>query len=221
MTLVELQLGRVLDGDDAVSLRDKARQHVEERGFTGPGAAGDDDVQFGDDTRLQQICHLLGKGAELDQIFNLERDLRELADGDGRPVDGARRDDGIDPGPIGQARVYHRPIVVDATAQGLDDAIDDPQHVIVICKFGVGFNGFAVLLHIDQARSIHHDLCHLFVVQQRFQRTKAQDFIRDGIEESCFHPLWHLQFEVPAKRVEAPVDQLKHFLGSVLENIRL
>ena len=43
--LLELQLGRVLDGDDALVVGDEAREHVEQRRLAGAGAAGDEDVQ--------------------------------------------------------------------------------------------------------------------------------------------------------------------------------
>ena len=39
--LLQLQLGRVLDRDDALVLRDEARQHVEQRRLAGAGAARD------------------------------------------------------------------------------------------------------------------------------------------------------------------------------------
>ena len=42
--LLELELGGVLDGDDALVRRDRAREHVEQRRLAGAGAAGDDDV---------------------------------------------------------------------------------------------------------------------------------------------------------------------------------
>ena len=44
--LVQLQLGGVLDGDDALVLGDEARQHVEQRRLAGAGAAADQAVQL-------------------------------------------------------------------------------------------------------------------------------------------------------------------------------
>ena len=46
--LLELELGGVLDGDDALVGRDGAREHVEQRRLAGAGAAGDDDVLLRD-----------------------------------------------------------------------------------------------------------------------------------------------------------------------------
>ena len=42
---LQLQLGGVLDGDDALVLGDEARDDVEQRGLARAGAAGDDDVR--------------------------------------------------------------------------------------------------------------------------------------------------------------------------------
>ena len=52
VVLLQLQFGRVLDRDDALVVRDEARQRVEQRRLAGTGTAGDDDVQPGLDARL-------------------------------------------------------------------------------------------------------------------------------------------------------------------------
>ena len=43
--LLELELRRVLDGDEALAVRDLPRQGVHERGLAGAGAAGNEDVE--------------------------------------------------------------------------------------------------------------------------------------------------------------------------------
>jgi hypothetical protein len=45
--LLQLQLGRVLDGDDALVVRDERRQDVQQRRLAGAGAARDQDVELG------------------------------------------------------------------------------------------------------------------------------------------------------------------------------
>ena len=56
--LAQLQLGGVLDGDDALVVRDEDGEHVEQRRLAGAGAAGDDDVQPRDDAGPQELDHL-------------------------------------------------------------------------------------------------------------------------------------------------------------------
>ena len=47
--LLELEFGGVLDGDDALAVRDQPGEGVEQGGLAGAGAAGDDDVELGPD----------------------------------------------------------------------------------------------------------------------------------------------------------------------------
>src|SRR5450759_4328322 len=72
MLLVQLQLGRVLDGDDAVFHRDEPGQHVQERGLAGPGAARDDDVGLGKDCGLEKAETSLIAAPEANEVFDLE-----------------------------------------------------------------------------------------------------------------------------------------------------
>ena len=52
--LRQLQLGGVLDGDDALALGDERREDVQERRLAGAGAARDEDVQLALDARLEE-----------------------------------------------------------------------------------------------------------------------------------------------------------------------
>ena len=56
--LAQLELGGVLDGDDALVVRDEGRQHVEQRRLARAGAAGDEDVEPRLDARAQEVDHL-------------------------------------------------------------------------------------------------------------------------------------------------------------------
>ena len=47
---------------------------------------------------------------------------------------GERRDDGVDARAVGEARVDHRRRLVDAPAEGRDDALDDAHHVLVVLE---------------------------------------------------------------------------------------
>ena len=82
--LAQLELGRVLDGDDALVVGDERRQDVEHRRLAGAGAARDEDVQAGLDARAQEVEHLGRRRAEADQVVGRQRRGRELADGEHR-----------------------------------------------------------------------------------------------------------------------------------------
>ena len=87
MRLLQLQLGGVLAGDDALVVLDVAGQAVEQRRLAGAGAAGDEDVaaRAGDD--LQDRGAFRRDRAELDELIERQLVLLELADGERRAVD--------------------------------------------------------------------------------------------------------------------------------------
>ena len=60
VVLVQLQLGGVLDGDDALVVGDERRQHVERRGLAGAGAARDEDVEPALDAGREEVGGALG-----------------------------------------------------------------------------------------------------------------------------------------------------------------
>ena len=105
---MELKLGRVLDGHDAVLDRDEAGQDVEEGRLTGARPTRDDDVRLAQDGGLQKAESCLVAGAEPDQVFHLIGIAGELADREQRPVQSEGPDHGIDAGTVGQTRVTER-----------------------------------------------------------------------------------------------------------------
>ena len=128
--LLELELGRVLDGDDALVVGDERREAVEERRLAGARAAGDEDVQARPHHGAQQVDHLGRQRADADQVVDRERRAAEAADREDRPVERQRRDDGVHARAVGQARVDHRRALVDAAADARDDAVDDLHQVL-------------------------------------------------------------------------------------------
>ncbi|GGG92208.1 hypothetical protein GCM10011577_13590 [Pseudarthrobacter polychromogenes] len=79
--LLDLQFHGVLDGHDPLVRGQEGGQHVEKGGFAGAGTAGDDDVELGFDAGVEQLGHLGGEGAEVDQVADSEGDLAEFTDG--------------------------------------------------------------------------------------------------------------------------------------------
>ena len=58
--LLQLQLGRVLDGDDALARVDHPAHGVQQRRLTGAGTAGDQDVEPAGGGDLEDRAHLVG-----------------------------------------------------------------------------------------------------------------------------------------------------------------
>ena len=144
--LLELELGRVLDGDDPLVGRDERRQDVEQRRLAGAGAAGDEDVEPGPHRRAQELEHRLGQAVGPQQVLAAQRVALELTDREVGAVDGQRLDDGVDAGAVGQAGVHHRRRFVDPAAHRRDDAVDDLQQVPVVLEPDVGLLQPAVAL---------------------------------------------------------------------------
>ena len=84
VVLLQLQFGRVLDRDDALVVRNEARQRVEQRRFTGTGTAGDDHVQPALMHAFQQHHHFGREGFVVQQVFELERIGAEAANRNAR-----------------------------------------------------------------------------------------------------------------------------------------
>ena len=106
--LLQLQLDRVLDGDDAFVVRDERGEDIQQGGLAGAGTTGDDDIQPGLDTGFKQLGHGRGEGVESDQVIHRQRDGGELPDGQRRAVDREGRDDGVDARSVLQPGVNQR-----------------------------------------------------------------------------------------------------------------
>ena len=185
MDLVELQFGRVFDGDRPLSAGDKATHHIQRRRLARTGAARDEDVQPGDDAGPQKVGHLFGQRTKADQVFHVQRDFAEAADGDGRPVERQGGDDGVDAAAVWQAGVHHGAALVNAPADGRDDAVDDVADVLPVHKDDVVAAVDApASLDKDFAGSIDHDLGDRGVVEQHLQRAIAGRLVGDEGDQS-------------------------------------
>ena len=133
--LLELQLGRVLDGDDALVVRDERRQAVEQRRLAGAGAAGDQDVEPRPaPSRAAGPRMLRRERSERDQVVASSAGRGRSGGSRARAVERQRRDDGVDARAVRQAGVDHRRALVDAPADARDDAVDDLQQVRVVAE---------------------------------------------------------------------------------------
>ena len=80
--MLQAQLGRVLDRDQAFIEADRARQQVQQAGLAGPGAARHHDVATLAHTELQELHHRLRRRPEAHQIGGSEQAGVESADRD-------------------------------------------------------------------------------------------------------------------------------------------
>ena len=184
MRLLQLQLGGVLDGDHPLRRRNVAREDVEQRRFAGPGAARDDHVHLGLGQGFQHQGHAGRQTLEiLDQVVHAQRCARKTPDGHHRAIQRHRRNDGIHPRPIGQARIDHGAGFIDAPADARHDLVDDAQQVLFIGEDHGGQFQPALALDIDLVVAIDQDVRHRGIGHQLLQRAEAQHLVLDVADQ--------------------------------------
>jgi hypothetical protein len=113
--LVELELFRVLDGDDALVVRNEAREHVEQRGLAGTGTTAHHRIEPTFHALVDEVRDLWRED-EVDEVVDRVRVLenfRIVMNGPPMASEGARP---RHTGAVGKAGVHHRVRLVDAAA---------------------------------------------------------------------------------------------------------
>ncbi|GBE23667.1 hypothetical protein BMS3Bbin01_03052 [bacterium BMS3Bbin01] len=90
--------------------------------------------------------------------------------------------DRVDTGTVGQPRVHERGRLVDPATDVSDDLVDDATQMHLVDEANVGLLELAVPFAEHLERAVHHDLGDLWVVQQRVDRTIAEDIVGDLVE---------------------------------------
>ena len=179
MLLLELQLGRILDGDDALVIRDGVGQHVEQRGLARAGTAGDQDVEADFDGSGQDLGESGRESAESDQIGHTIRVCGEPPDGDDGPVQRERRNDRVDARAVRKAGVHHRRRFVDAPPDPGHDTVDDLHQMRVAMKGRVRPFELAAALDVNVSRPVDEDVGYDGVLHQRLEWPEAEGLVPD------------------------------------------
>ena len=93
VTFVDLDLGGVFDNDDSLIVRNITGQDIQQRGFTGSGAARDKNVPVLQDVIFKFGGQALGQGSDSNEVVDREVAGVEFANGECDPVDAAGWDD--------------------------------------------------------------------------------------------------------------------------------
>ncbi len=180
--LAQLQLGGVLDGDDALLLGDERGEHVERGRLARTGAAAEEDVEARLHAGPEELEHVRRGRAEADQVLDGEA-RGELAHGDDRADERERLDDGVDAGTVGQASVDAGAGLVDVAAERSDDAVDDVEHVLVVAERDGDLLDAARALDVDLVWAVDHDLGDGRVGQQRLDGAEAGDLVDHALDQ--------------------------------------
>ena len=126
VVLLQLELGGVLDGDDALRIGDRLRERVQERRLARARPAGDQEVELGEHAALEEVDGVVGERAQPDELVQVEPLVAELADRHERAAQRERWDDCVHTAPVREARVHHRRRLVDPPPDLGDHLVDDP-----------------------------------------------------------------------------------------------
>ncbi|MNI19368.1 hypothetical protein D3C73_728040 [compost metagenome] len=181
--LLQLQFGRILDGDDPLVVRNETGQHIEHGGLAAAGTAGNQHVQAPTDNRLEQQGNGRGQRPHLDQAVGIEQVHRKAPDRHARAVDGQRRDNRVDPRTVLEPGIHQGRGLVDTPTQAGDDAVNDVQQMLIIAKTHIGALQFAEALDIDRGMTVDQNVGHAVISQQRFQRAKAEHLVGDLLDD--------------------------------------
>ena len=158
MRLLQLQFGRVFDGDQALLVRDEGRQRVEHRGLAGAGAAGNDRGHARLHGGGKQFRHLRAQRADFDELVQVERFLGKFSDRDQRTIDADRAHGDVHARAIEQARVAKRMRFIDAPPDRGNDFVDDAQKMRFVLEAAGDRLKQAAALDVNILVSVDQDI---------------------------------------------------------------
>src|ERR1039457_5436194 len=177
--LLELQFGRIFDGDDTLRIRNVTGKNVENGGFARAGSSGDEQVQAAFDHGREHFEHGLGQGLVVEHVARGDGIAAKAADGKAGAVEGQGRNDGVDARAILQAGIHHGRRLIDATPDAGDDAVDDLHQVLVVLEGQAGNFQFAGAFDVDTVEAVDQNVGNGGIFEQRLERAEAEDFVKD------------------------------------------
>ncbi len=183
---LQLQLRCVLDGDDALIVRNVTRQRIEQRRLAATGASGNNQRDPALDRGLQHLRDRRPDGSQFDQAIHRERPLGKFADRNQRSVDGDRPDRNVDAGSVRQARVNRGRRFVHPAADGGDDLVDDTKQMTLVLEMNGGLLELAEPLHKTFLVGVDQDVGDRRILEQRLDRAEA-DHLVDEVFDKGLH----------------------------------
>jgi hypothetical protein len=86
-------------------------------------------------------------------------------------------------GAVRQAGVDHGLGLVDAPADRGDDLVDDPQEVAGVLEANLGDLETTAAFHVYARMGVDQDIRDRRILQQRFERTEAKQFVEELVDE--------------------------------------
>ena len=187
--LLELELGGVLDRDDALVARDEGRDRVQRRRLTGAGTAGDEDVQLARARRRRGTARPCGVSVpnliRSSIVYGSRANFRIVSVGP-RSASG------------GMIAFTRLPSGRRASTIGDDSSMRRPTCETILsmirsrCALSANVRRvlleLAVALDEDPVEVVDHDLGHGVVAEQRLERPVAEDVVGDLADDAGAAP---------------------------------
>ena len=93
------------------------------------------------------------------------------------PVNGERRNDGVDTRAVGQTRINHRRAFVDSPADAAHDAVDHPKQMLVVLERSSDALQHTSSLDEHAAVRVHQNVVDARIPQQRLERSQAEHIV--------------------------------------------
>ncbi len=172
-----MQLGCVLDGDEAFLVGNMRRKRIQHGCLTGTGTAGHDQRHPRGYGGSQHLADLGLHGADLNELVQVERLLGKLTDRNERSIDGEWRDDGVDAAAVCETGVDHGLGFVDAAADVGDNLVQNAQQVRFVLETDGRQFKLAETFHINLLVRIDEDVRDGRVLQQGFEGPQTGHFV--------------------------------------------
>ncbi|MCY1224040.1 hypothetical protein D9M72_361830 [compost metagenome] len=162
----KLEFEDLLDRNDALPGTDAGSQAVQHGGLPGLRRPGDQDIESAGYCSAKEPGRLRSQGAKLHEMFEPAGLDHELADVD-RPVSPRHiRNDDVQPGSVGEGRIYKRRRHIKPAPRGFQHAFHQVPHLLVR-ETKRGEFGFAVACHVDFVGCVEPNFFDGGVIQQR------------------------------------------------------
>ncbi len=175
VALLQLQLGGVFDGDDALLFGNEARERVERGGLAGTGSAGNQNGGLRLRRTPPETAACRASAVLLASISSdvmTWRPKRRMVSA--RPIERQRRNDGVHARAVEQPRVDDGLRFVDAPAHLRHDLFDDVQQVRVVLEPHRGQRELAAALDVDLVEAVDQDVGDRRLLEQRFERARGR-----------------------------------------------
>ena len=194
VALLQLEFGRVFNGDDAFALVDEARQGIQHRGFTRAGSARDKHIAARAHDGSQHFRHWFRHRTQINQLLHADRDFGELTNRKQRAIKRQRSDDRIYAAAVAQTGIDKWRAFIDPAADRADNFLNDPHQMLLILESHTTALQHTATLDKDGVCAVYQDISDAFIFKQRLYRSKTQQLVKHFIDEAS--PLFAIEWLV-------------------------